>query len=103
MLKAYSTSIICILCCLGLGIVSAKYLYIHDETVWTKQSWQALKLRFPLEKLLKPEDLQGFEAISSKGAFSQETLQEGLEANAAERQVPARYERFQENTALMEV
>ncbi|CAL8463374.1 g2908 [Coccomyxa elongata] len=52
------------------------------------KSWQALKLRFPLEKLLKLEDLQGLEAISSKGAFSQETLQQGLEANAAERTHP---------------
>ncbi len=91
MLKAHTTSVICILCCLGLGIVSAKYLYIHDETVWTKQSWQALKLRFPLEKLLKADDLQGFEAISSKGAYSQETLQEGLEASEGQRCVAERH------------
>lgn len=74
-----------VLCCLALGLGSAKYLYIHDETVWTKQSWDALKLKFPLEKLLQEDELAGFESISSKGAFSVATLQEGLEANKAHR------------------
>jgi hypothetical protein len=90
MWKISRRSLVCLLCCLALGVASAKYLYIHDETVWTKQSWQALKLRFPLEKLLQEKDLEGFEAISSKGAFSQETLQEGLLANKAQRQVNGR-------------
>ncbi len=88
MRRYYRGPLCCFLFCIALVLASAKYLYIHDETVWTKQSWQALKLRFPLEKLLQDKDLDGYEAISSKGAYSQETLQQGLLANKAERQAP---------------
>jgi hypothetical protein len=65
--------------------VRARYIYIHDETVWTKSSWDALKLTFPLEKLMQEEDLQIFELISNKGTFSKDALQRRREESRLQR------------------
>ena len=77
-MKIYSRSLCFFLCCLALG-VSCKYVYYHDETVWTKQNWDSLKLRFPLEKMLREKDLQEYELISSSGTVSKENLLQAVD------------------------
>ena len=69
------------------GLVLAKQAYIFDELAWTKQSWTDMKLRFPIEGLLREEDFGSYEAISSKGTYSKSSLPQTLE----EGQVQQRY------------
>ena len=77
-----------VLLLIGLaGLALAKQAYIFDELAWTKQSWTDMKLRFPIEGLLKEEDFGSYEAISSKGAYSKSSLPQALE----EGQVQQRY------------
>ena len=69
------------------GLALAKQAYIFDELAWTKQSWPDMKLRFPIEGLLREEDFGSYEAISSKGTYSKKSLPQALE----EGQVQQRY------------
>ena len=69
------------------GLALAKQTYIFDELAWTKQSWTDMKLRFPIEGLLREEDFGSYEAISSKGTYSKSSLSQALE----EGQVQQRY------------
>lgn len=69
------------------GLALAKQAYIFDELAWTKQSWPDMKLRFPIEGLLREEDFASYEAISSKGTYSKSSLPQALE----EGQVQQRY------------
>ena len=61
------------------GLALAKQTYIFDELAWTKQSWSNMKLRFPIEGLLREEDFGFYEAISSKGTYSKSSLPQALE------------------------
>ena len=61
------------------GLALAKQAYIFDELAWTKQSWTDMKLRFPIEGLLREEDFGSYEAISSKGTYSRSSLPQTLE------------------------
>lgn len=70
---------------LAATVATAKYVYLHDETVWTKHTWDALKLRFPLEKLMQEDELEHYEMVSSKGTHSRDSLQQGLEESKLQR------------------
>ena len=68
-----------LLLCFVLHLVHAEHIYVHDETAWTKQALDSLKLRFPLENVLKEEDWDGHSLISSKGTHKKSDLQQVLQ------------------------
>ena len=55
------------------------YNYVYDETAWTKQALDSLKLRFPLEKVVNKDDWNGHSLISSKGTYSKADLHQVLQ------------------------
>ena len=73
------------LLCLAAVAAFAKYSYIHDETAWTKQSWESLKLRFPLEKVLQEQDWDGHSLISSRGTYRKEDLEQVAQDDPGDR------------------
>jgi hypothetical protein len=60
-------------------VLAKDYNYVYDETAWTKQALDSLKLRFPLEKVVKEEDWDTYSLISSKGTYSKSDLHQVLE------------------------
>ena len=62
-----------------IGLAIAKHAYVFDELAWTKQSWPDMKLRFPIESVLKQEELGSYDHLSSKGTYSRSSLQQTLE------------------------
>ena len=78
-MAAQRTLRIALLLSLLIGLASAKQDYIFDELAWTKQSWSDLKLRFPIESVLREDDFGSYERLSSKGTHSRASLQESLE------------------------
>ena len=67
-----------LLLCGLTGLALAKQAYIFDELAWTKESWTDMKLRFPIEGLLREEDFGSYEAMSSKGTYSKRSLPQTL-------------------------
>ncbi|KAL0022201.1 hypothetical protein WJX77_005622 [Trebouxia sp. C0004] len=57
------------LTCLALAVN-----YVHDETVWTKQTWPAFKLQFPAQKVLQAAGhTAAFSHISNLGPFREDS------------------------------
>ena len=67
-----------ILTSLLAGLAIAKHAYVFDELAWTKRSWSDMKLRFPIEAVLKEEEFGSYEQLSSRGTHSRASYQQAL-------------------------
>ena len=76
---------LCLAVHLYLPICADAAQYIYDESVWTKKSWEQLKLPFPLDATSANPDMNGYGLVSSAGPFQQSAY----DTKVRERWVPA--------------